>query len=513
MGRKRRLVMVVLAVVAVAGLATAALAQDRVKTKEVVVGLGAEPRTLLGVTIVDWTTNNMLEHIYDRLLDRDAKTFKPKPMLATEWKIVNDTTWEFKLRRNVKFHNGEPFTAASVKATIDYALDPANKSHFAAAAYWGLVKEVQVLDDYTVRFVTKQPWPNLADSAASTNSLIMPAKALKELGLAKLAEKPIGTGPFKFVEWRRDERLVLERNPDYWQGPADVSRVTFRFIPEFSARMAALLSGEIDVMKDVPPHAVEAIEKSGRAKLRSTVSSRINYLALVNLKPGPMQDVRVRRAMNHAVDVDELIKQVLKGRASRMCGPLAPANVDYAPVECYKHDPARAQALFKEAGVDPTKLALTLDTPSGRYPLDKDISLAIAAQLQRLGIKTNVVVNEWGTHLDKIKNRNTGDMFFLGWGPALYGQNTMQPLFLADQTYSSYGNNKAIDDKIGRAQTLLEPKARAEAYADLQKVVHDEAPWVFLWQQHDLYGVTQAIEWTPRADEKVWMYDAKIVAR
>ncbi len=518
MGTKRRLVVavlavVVLAVVVLAGLGTTAAAQDRAKTKEVVVGLGAEPRTLLGVTIVDWTTNNMLEHIYDRLLDRDAKTFKPKPMLATEWKIVNDTTWEFKLRRNVKFHNGEPFTAASVKATIDYALDPANKSHFAAAAYWGLVKEVQVVDDYTVRFVTKQPWPNLADSAASTNSLIMPAKALKELGLAKLAEKPIGTGPFKFVEWRRDERLVLERNPDYWQGPADVSRVTFRFIPEFSARMAALLSGEIDVMKDVPPHAVEAIEKSGRAKLRSTVSSRINYLALVNLKPGPMQDVRVRRAMNHAVDVDELIKQVLKGRASRMCGPLAPANVDYAPVECYKHDPARAQALFKEAGVDPTKLALTLDTPSGRYPLDKDISLAIAAQLQRLGIKTNVVVNEWGTHLDKIKNRNTGDMFFLGWGPALYGQNTMQPLFLADQTYSSYGNNKAIDDKIGRAQTLLEPKARAEAYADLQKVVHDEAPWVFLWQQHDLYGVTQAIEWTPRADEKVWMYDAKIVAR
>jgi peptide/nickel transport system substrate-binding protein len=176
-------------------------------------------------------------------------------------------------------------------------------------------------------------------------------------------------------------------------------------------------------------------------------------------------------------------------------------------------DPARAQALFKEAGVDPTRLALTLDTPSGRYPLDKDVSLAIAAQLQRLGIKTNVVVNEWGTHLDKIKNRNTGDLFFLGWGPALHGQGTMQPLFLADQTYSSYGNNKTIDDKIARAQTIMEPRARAEAYADLQKVVHDEAPWVFLWQQHDLYGVASTVEWTPRADEKVWMYDAKIVAR
>ncbi len=508
-----RLTVLALAVALALIGAGAAPAQDRARTKEVVIGLGAEPRTMLAVTIVDWTTNNMLEHIYDRLLDRDPKTFKPRPMLAESWRIVNDTTWEFKLRKGVKFHNGEPFTAHAVKATIDYALDPANKSHFTAAAYWGLVKEVQVVDDFAVRFLTKQPWPNLIDSASLTNSLIMPAKALRELGPAKLAEKPIGTGPFRFVEWKRDERLVLERNPDYWQGPADVSRVTFRFIPEFSARMAALLSGEIDIMKDVPPHAVEAVERSGRARLRSTVSSRINYLALVNLKPGPMQDVRVRRAMNHAVDVDELIKQVLKGRATRMCGPMAPANVDYAPVECYKHDQARALALLKEVGQDPAKLELTLDTPSGRYPLDKDVSLAIAAQLQRLGIKVNVVVNEWGTHLDKIKNRNTGDMFFLGWGPALHGQGTMQPLFLADQTYASYGNNAVLSEKISRASTLLDPKARAEAYAELQRLVHDEAPWVFLWQQHDLYGVAGRVEWSPRADEKVWMYDAKVVAQ
>ena len=506
----RRLTVLALAVALALIGAGAAPAQDRARTKEVVIGLGAEPRTMLAVTIVDWTTNNMLEHIYDRLLDRDPKTFKPRPMLAESWRIVTDTTWEFKLRKGVKFHNGEPFTAHAVKATIDYALDPANKSHFTAAAYWGLVKEVQVVDDFAVRFLTKQPWPNLIDSASLTNSLIMPAKALRELGPAKLAEKPIGTGPFRFVEWKRDERLVLERNPDYWQGPADVSRVTFRFIPEFSARMAALLSGEIDIMKDVPPHAVEAVERSGRARLRSTVSSRINYLALVNLKPGPMQDVRVRRAMNHAVDVDELIKQVLKGRATRMCGPMAPANVDYAPVECYKHDQARALALLKEVGQDPAKLELTLDTPSGRYPLDKDVSLAIAAQLQRLGIKVNVVVNEWGTHLDKIKNRNTGDMFFLGWGPALHGQGTMQPLFLADQTYASYGNNAMLSEKISRASTLLDPKARAEAYAELQRLVHDEAPWVFLWQQHDLYGVAGRVEWSPRADEKVWMYDAKV---
>jgi peptide/nickel transport system substrate-binding protein len=510
----RRPVLALVAVALAAALAAPVHAQDRARTKEIVVGLGAEPRTLLAVTIVDWTTNNMLEHIYDRLLDRDPKTFRPTPMLATAWKVVNDTTWEFTLRQGVKFHNGEPFTAHAVKATIDYALDPATKSHYAAAAYWRPVKEVQVVNDHTVRFVTDKPWPNLIDHASLTNALIMPAKALKELGPQKLAQAPIGTGPFRFVEWRRDERLVLERNPDYWQGPADAARVTFRFIPEFSARMAALLSGEIDIMKDVPPHVMEAVDRSGRAKVKSTVSSRINYLALVNLKPGPMQDVRARRAMNHAVDVDELIKQVLKGQATRMCGPLSPANVDFAPVaECYKHDPARAAALFKEAGIDPARLALTLDTPSGRYPLDKDVSLAIAAQLQRLGIKTNVVVNEWGTHLDKIKNRNTGDLFFLGWGPALWGQGTIQPLFRGDQTYASYGNNAALDEKIARATQIVDAKGRAAAYTELQRLIRDEAPWVFLWQQHDLYGVAGHVEWTPRADEKVWMYEAKILAR
>ena len=501
---------VAVALVALA-VASSAHAQDRSKTKEVVVGLGAEPRTMLAVTIVDWTTNAQLEHIYDRLLDRDGKTLKPKPMLATGWKIVNDTTWEFALRKGVRFHNGEPFDAQSVKATMEYLQDPNTKSHY--AAYWKLVKEVQVVDPYTVRFVTEKPWPSLIDRVSLTDFLVMPAKALKELGAAKLAEKPIGTGPFKFVEWRRDDRLVVERNPDYWAGPPDVSRVTFRFIPEFSARMAALLSGEIDIMKDVPPHAVEAIERSGRAKIRSAVSSRINYLALVNLKPGPMQDLRLRRAINHAVDVDELIAQVLKGRATRICGPLSPANVDFAKVDCYKYDPALAQALFKEAGIDPKTLNLTLDTPSGRYPLDKDVSLAIGAQLQRLGIKTNVVVNEWGTHLDKIKNRNTGDMFFLGWGPSVFGQGVIEPLFQASQTYSSYGNNKAIDEEIARTISVVDPKGRAAAYAKVAQMIRDEAPWVPLWQQHDLYGVAQSVEWTPRADEKVWMYDAKIVAR
>ena len=502
----------VVLLVLVLGLSLPVEAQDRSRTKEVIIGLAAEPRSLLPNTIVDWTTNNQIEHIYDRLVDRDPKNYKPAPMLATGWKIINDTTWEFTLRQGVKFHNGEPFNAASVKATMDYIKDPANKTHYLPR--WALVKEVQVVNDSTVRFITEKPWPGLIDRMAATDFLPMPPKALREQGVQALAAKPIGTGPFKFGQWVRDERLVLEKNPDYWQGVPDLNKVTFRYVPEFSARLAALLAGEIDIVKDVPPHTVEMVDRSGRAKVRATVSSRINYLALVNLKPGPMQDLRLRKAIHHAVNVDELIQQVLRGRATKMCGPLSSLNVDYSPkLECIKHDPARAQALFKEAGVDPTKLTLTLDSPTGRYPLDKDVSLAIAAQLQRVGIKVNVRVNEWGTHLDKIKNRTTGDMFFLGWGPALEAQGTIEQLFQTAPTYSSYGGNKPLEAKIAQAVITVDPKRRLAAWAEIQQIVHDEVPWVFLWQQHDLYGVAAWIEWKPRADEKVWMFEAKVVPR
>ncbi len=500
----------VLAVVLAPALPAAA--QDRMKAEEVVVAFAAEPRTLLPNTIVDWTTNNMVEHMYDRLVDRDPKTYKPIPMLAISWKVVDNTTWEFSLRTGVKFHNGEPFDAQSVKASTDYLKDPANKTHY--APLWALVKEVQIVDSHTVRFITEKPWPGLIDRMLVNGILPMPPKALKEQGVQALLAKPVGTGPFKFAEWVRDEKLVVVRNDDYWKGKAALKKVTFRFIPEFSARLAALLAGEIEIMKDVPPHAVDLVDRSGKATVRATVSSRINYLALVTLIPGPMQDIRVRQAISHAINVDELIQQVLRGRASKMCGPLSAINVDYSPkVQCLKYDVKKAQALLKEANIDPGRLTLTLDTPSGRYPLDKDISQAIASQLGRIGITVKVTVNEWGTHLDKIKNRKTGDMFFLGWGPALEAQGTIEQLFQGSMTYSSYGGNKVLEDKIQTAITIVDPKKRLEAWADIQQMVANEAPWVFLWQQHDLDGVANWIDWQPRADEKLWMYEAKIAKR
>lgn len=485
-----------------------AFAHERAKTKEIVMGLAAEPRTLLPNMILDWTTQMQLGHIYDAFLDRDPKTFKPVPALATSWKVINELTWEFELRKGVKFHNGELFDGEAVKATIDFLRDPKNKSQYLGRVE--LIQEVKILSPHKVRILTSAPYPGIVYFLAGRQFLVFPPKVLREKGAEALTKEPIGTGPYKFGKLVPGERLVLEHNPEYWKGAPAFKKVTFRFIPEFSSRLAALLAGEIDVMKDTPPQAVELVEKSKVASVRTAESFRINYLALVNAKPGPIQDVRVRRALLHAVNVDELIAKVLQGRATRACGHVAKQNEIYATPRCTQYDPARAKALLKEMGIEPSDLKLTLNSPSGRYPMDKEVSLAVAAQLEKIGVKVNVVVNEWGTHLDKVKTKNAGDMVLLGWGGTVEGERTLNDLFKSDQPFVLYDGGKDMDEKIARAQTIMDRKARHKLTGEVQCKLQENVPWVPLWQQHDLYSVANWVEWNPRSDEKVWFYDAKI---
>ena len=278
-----------------------------------------------------------------------------------------------------------------------------------------------------------------------------------------------------------------------------MSRVTFRFIPEFSARLAALLAGEIDIIKDVPSHTVEMLDKSGKAKGRSTVSSRIKYLALVNLKPGPMQVVRVRKAIEHAVDVDELIQQVLQGRATKCADRSRRSTWTTPPTQCMKYDPAQAQALFKEAGIDPTNLQLTLDTPSGGYPLDKDVrspsppSSSGSASGQRGGERVG--------HDRQDQEPDDGRHVLPRLGAGAERPEHHRTALPGDSDVLVRRQQQAIDAKIAQAVTIVDPKKRLEAWAELQQMVHDEAPWVFLWQQHDLDGVANWIEWTPARRE------------
>ncbi|MBP3040834.1 hypothetical protein J9303_15190, partial [Bacillaceae bacterium Marseille-Q3522] len=468
-----------------------------------VIGFEADAVTLIANTDVNYVTDAQIRNIYDPLIVRDGETGEFLPYLAEEWENIDELTWRLKLKEGVKFHNGADFNAESVKFSIDYILDEANQSFYRSR--WANVQEVTVIGPYEVEIKTSKPFPSMIDRIAG-DLLVMEPGYVEEVGVEQAAKEPIGTGPYKFAEWSRDNYLKLEANDDYWQGAPAIKNLEFRYIPEFSSRMSAFLSGEIDLFKNIPVDSVSEIENADDAVLGEVSSSRINYLALNTFHEGPLQDERVREAINYAVNVDDILENVLNGYGTKMTGPLSDINSGYVETEDYGYDPDKAVQLIEEAGYDPASLTLTLDTPNGRYPMDSQVAQAIAAQLQEIGITVNVQVNEWGNHLEKIQNREMGDMFILGWGPAFEAQSTIENLFTMNAPYSSF-YEASIEQKIHETSALFDPEARFEGFAELQHELVDQAAWVPLWRQADLYAVRKGLNFNPRIDEEILVFE------
>lgn len=469
-----------------------------------IIGFESDAETLMANTDVNYVTDAQISNIYDRLIDRDGQTGEFVPRLATEWENVDELTWRFKLQEGVKFHNGADFNADSVKYSIDFILDEENNSFYRSR--WTMIEEVNVISDYEVEIVTNEPAAGLIERITTDLTIIEPGY-IEEVGLEEASKNPIGTGPYKFVEWSRDNYLKLEAFEDYWQGEPAIKHVEFRYIPEFSSRLSAFLSGEIDMFKNVPVDTVEEIENAENSKVAEVSSSRRNYVALNTFYDGPMQDQKVRQAINYAVDVDELLESILNGHGSKIVGPLAEIHEGYVETKDYGYDPDKAVELLKEAGYEPEELTLTLETPSGRYPMDSHVAQAIASQLQKIGVTVNVEVNEWGTHLEKIQNREMSDMFILGWGPSFDAQSTIQPLFMKDQPYSSFYDEE-IEKQIQEANGTFDIDERFELFGNLQHELVEQAAWIPLWQQSDLYAIRDNLNFSPRVDEQIYAFEA-----
>jgi peptide/nickel transport system substrate-binding protein len=472
---------------------------------DLVIGIEADAVTMLPNTDVNYVNDVQIRNIYDSLIKRDENG-KFIPGLATEWKNIDELTWEFTLREGVTFHNGEPFNAEAVKFNVNYILDEGNNSFYRSR--WQNIKEAKVIDEYKIQIVTDQPFPNLLLRIAD-DLLIMEPKHVQEVGLAEAANNPVGTGAYKFDEWARGQYLRLVANEDYWRGEPAIKTLTFRYIPEFSARLSAFLSGEVDLFKNVPVDSVEVVKNNEESKIEMIGSSRINYVALNTFYDGPLQDKKVRQAINYAVDVDELLEAVLNGYGTKMTGPLSQINADYTKTEDYGYDPDKAVELLKEAGYDdPSELNLQIDTPSGRYPMDSYVAQAIASQLGRIGINVNVQVNEWGNHLAKIRQREMSDMFILGWGPAFDAQSTIENLFTEVAPYSGFYDPE-VEEMIYAAIPIFDPTERKKAFDEIQHRLVEEAAWVPLWQQGDLYAVAKDLSFNPRVDERYVVFDIK----
>jgi peptide/nickel transport system substrate-binding protein len=484
---------------------------------KVVVAQGVDPTTLDPQDHEETPAFNVLLNIYDTLLVRD-KDLKISPWLATSYKLINPTTWEFKLRQGVKFTNGEEFDAEVAKFSLERMANPANNLRMTALR---VIDHVEVKDKYTIRIITAKPFPVL-DAHLTLRGAMIPPKYFKEHDKAFLARNPVGTGPFKFVKWVKDDQIELEANEQWWHGAPKIKTLIFRPIPEETTRMSALETGEVDIATNVPPHLVKEIKNHPKVTVSSAPSVRTIFIPIYTVqcemiqgsfdctKPiqSPVANPKVRQAINYAVDVDSIIKNVLEGQAIRTATTLTTKHFGYDPkIKPFPHDPARAKKLLAEAGY-PNGIDLVLNSPNGRYPKDKEVSEAVAGQLTQVGIRTQLKVYEWTTYMNNIAYRHGGaPMWLIGWGNTTWDADyTWVPMFHTGQILANYWNpdfNALLDE----AQINMNPKRRQDLYSKAGRFFLDDPPAISLYQQIDNYGVSRRLQWTARPDERIEGYN------
>jgi len=487
--------------------ASAAPELTRAAGTTLTISQGVDADTLNPIATTITPTFNVVQHFYERLADFDSP-HKLKPVLAVSWRRVDPTTEEYKLRPNVKFSNGDPFTSADVRYTVEWIKNPANKS--AQTVYVRDIDRVETPDPLTVRFISKVP---TAIPPGQTNPIyIVDSKYFQEKGNAYASQHPIGTGAYVLTEWRRDDATIMDANPGWWNGKPHIDRVIFKPIADAATRVAALKTGQVDLITNVPPQNAASIEEGRTTKLASARSLRQVFFAFNVNDPGPQQKRLVRQALNYAVNVDAIIKTVMGGHAFRLNSALPPQYFGYNPtIKAYTYDPAKAKELLAKAGFpNGNGIDLLVRCPTGRYSRDKEVCEAIAGQLTAIGVKATARPQEWTSYYGELNTHKTGPLYMLGWNaPVADADAVYSALFESNAPLSNY-KNEAVDRLIEDARGELNVIKRQAIYEKTSRILHDEAPWIFLFQFEDLYGVNKRVVWQPRGDEYIRAYDMSI---
>ena len=441
--------------------------------------------------------------VFDSLVGRDADG-KIVGELAESWRGLDDRTWQLKLRRGVTFHNGEPFNAEAVRFTFQRVLNPEQKSPNRATV--SEVERVDVVDDLTVDLVLRAPYAPFL--VRLIDFPMVPPKYTAEKGNQGLALRPVGTGPFRFVELVKDDHMIVEAFDKHWRGQPQIKRIVFKPIPEPFTRAAALRNGEVDLITTVPPTLAAELDKVAGVRVQRVPSTWQIYLGLNALRK-PLSDVRVRQALNYATDVDAIIKNVMDGNGRRLEGPFTPNVFGFdASVKGYAPDPARARRLLAEAGY-PDGVEVTLDAPAGRYQGDKEIAEALGGQWQKAGFRPKVQVAEWGAYFKKYLGKQMLDAYLLGLGGPMQDADELYNL-VSSKGRGLYYKNERVDDLFDQGRATTDPARRRKVYADLARAMVEDATWVFLMQQVDIYATRDRLVWTPRPDQWLLFHSAAL---
>ncbi|ARE40736.1 Dipeptide-binding ABC transporter, periplasmic substrate-binding component [Rhodovulum sp. P5] len=477
-------------------LAAPALAQT--PPGVLIVGQIAEPKSLDPAAVTAVNDFRILVNVYEGLVRYAPGTLEVAPGLATEWEISEDgTEYTFQLREGVTFHDGTPFDAEAVKFNFDRMLNEDHPYHdtgpFPLAFFFSAIEETQVVDDHTVTFKLNGPYaPFLSNLAYPTGLMVSPA-AVEQHG-KDFGRHPSGTGPFKFAEWRSNEAVVIEKNPDYWGDPAGTQAVVFRPITDANTRVAEMLAGGIDMMVEVPPTSLSQFQ-GDRFKVVEQAGPHLWFLIL-NAKDGPFADKAVRQAANYAINKEAIVGDVLEGTAEVAAGPTPPAFAwAYdAALDPYPYDPEKAKALMAEAGIaEGTELTFYV-TEGGSGMLDPiPMGTAIQADLNAVGFDVKIETYEWNTFLGEVNPGLEGkaDMAEMAW--MTNDPDTLPFLALRTEAWpdkggfnSGYYSNPKVDELLEAARVATDQDERAKLYKEMQQIVHDDAPWVFVanWKQN-----------------------------
>jgi peptide/nickel transport system substrate-binding protein len=491
-----RAALVALLAAVVAGVTPGAEAQTS-REKVLTLTFDVKAVSLDPATSAERTTTVLAAQFYDALVARDDKG-EFVPWLAQSWSRPAPTEWVFRLRRDVRLHDGRPFTAADVKFTLDRYMDPVNTSPM--GSFYTFLEAVEVKDDRTVVFRTKEVTGSLLSSLAIT-------PILGEKPGVDWANQVYGTGPFTLAEFRRGEQVVMVRNPDYWAGPPRLTKVIWKEVPEQVTRLAALERGDVDLVVGLNAEDLPRLAAHKNVKVVQAPTYRIRWLWLHAGKK-PFNDVRVRQAVRHAVDTGSLVKHLMGEMATPALGTVAPTVFGYTPQSPYRYDPARARALLREAG-HPDGVEVSLDFPLAETK-QKELAETIAAQLEEVGIRITLRQKDRAVWLKDLTSLNWDMNLFahstLG-GDADY---TLRRVFISSANRTGYANPE-LDRWLVEAARHPEPAKRLEAYRRANKVLWNDGPVVYLFVHTQGYAHGPRVtRFKPPADDIIKLVDLDV---
>ncbi|MFN2232158.1 MAG: ABC transporter substrate-binding protein [Anaerolineae bacterium] len=444
---------------------------------------------------------SIASHLWDTLTRLNGD-LQAEPYVAESWWMIGDCTWEFTLRPDVVFHDGERLDAEAVRYSVARSQSlPGSTESFAREV--GLAT-VEVVSDRIVRLTTLRPVPDLPYHLAFLE--ILPPGHYSTVEPEQAGNDPVGSGPYRLEDWIPGKEVALAAVPSYWGGAPRWSRIVFRSVPDLQDRLSALSSGAASLVTDLPPIKADRWDVAD-TRLEAIESTTRMLIGMHAAPDTPLADRRVRRALNYGVDVAQVVDEWLEGYGERYGSWVNPPGNNPALVP-WPYDPDLARELLADAGYA-DGLEITLTTPSGAYYQDAAIAQSIAQQWDEIGIQARVEVLDWGTYVERLLSEDVPSLFLLGMNSR---GNALQDVRNLSQEwpYNPTGWQEPLfAQQLRLASTTFDPQARATALDELQALAYDEAPWIWLWRPYRFYGVSQYLDWTPRRDGLVNLYEPR----